>query len=409
MAYRSLYKEEVLTDRERKNMIFLDVIRRNGPIAKTDIARITRHNIVTVSNYVENYIKAKLVIEKGLDVSTGGRRPELIELNDEWGYVVGVDIGPKEVSAILATLAPKVIKKVKAPRPEGHMEGVMMEAVRLTQHLIQISEIDRTKIKGIGLGISGVIDKNTGTVRDTDPVRGTTMGNYISAKSILEKELGIPVSIGNDASLAALAEKKLSLRIDDENIIFFYGDVGSGVIARNELFWGTSWSAGEVQLNVNDGADLHLPSWVNESHFFRSRGLDMGILEDARKYLDTKPADSFLREAVGNDPSRLTLDLVFDAVRRGEKPVIEFVERALKLLGLKVAYLTNFLNPEVVVLGGGLEKGGDYAVNLIRQMVKKLVMEEAAGSVKIILSRLGDEAVALGAVSLVTQELFAEV
>ncbi len=74
MAYRSLYKDDVLTDRERKNMIFLDVIRRNGPIAKTDIARITRHNIVTVSNYIENYIKSKIVVEKGLDVSSGGRR-----------------------------------------------------------------------------------------------------------------------------------------------------------------------------------------------------------------------------------------------------------------------------------------------------------------------------------------------
>ena len=79
MSYRTLYKDVVLTDRERKNIVLLDVIRRNGPIAKTDIARITKHNIVTVSNYVEHYIKQKLVAEKGLDVSSGGRRPELLE------------------------------------------------------------------------------------------------------------------------------------------------------------------------------------------------------------------------------------------------------------------------------------------------------------------------------------------
>ena len=78
MAYRSLYKSDYLTDRERKNIILLDVIRRNGPIAKTDISRITQFNIVTVSNYVEHYIDQKLVVEKGLDISSGGRRPELI-------------------------------------------------------------------------------------------------------------------------------------------------------------------------------------------------------------------------------------------------------------------------------------------------------------------------------------------
>ena len=76
MAYRSLYKSDHLTDRERKNIILLDVVRRNGPIAKTDISRITQFNIVTVSNYVEHYIDQKLVVEKGLDISSGGRRPE---------------------------------------------------------------------------------------------------------------------------------------------------------------------------------------------------------------------------------------------------------------------------------------------------------------------------------------------
>jgi len=146
MAYRPLYKEEILTDRERKNMIFLDVIRRNGPIAKTDIARITRHNIVTVSNYVESYIKAKLVVEKGLDVSSGGRRPELIELNHEWGYAVGVDIGPENITAVLTTLAPKIVKKEKVARPEGHMELVLGEAVKLTQKVIDNKNPDVSEV-----------------------------------------------------------------------------------------------------------------------------------------------------------------------------------------------------------------------------------------------------------------------
>ena len=408
MPYRSLYKEEVLTERERKNMIFLDVIRRNGPIAKTDIARITRHNIVTVSNYVESYIKTKLVLEKGLDVSSGGRRPELIELNNEWGYTVGVDIGPESIVVLLTTLMPKIVRKAKIARPAGHMEGVIQEAVKLTQKVIDESKVDREKIKGIGLGISGVIDKTAGTVRDTDPLRGPTVGNYISAKSILEKELNIPVSIGNDASLAALSEKKLSLRIDDENILYLYGDVGTGIIARNELFSGASWSAGEIQLNLNDIAELKLPGWVMESHFFKSRGLGMGILDDVKKLLEKEPEKTELWNIINKDMSRLDLTAVFEAVKRGDQAVTDIVDPVINVFGLKVAYLTNFLNPEVVIIGGGLEKGGDFVVNRIRSVVKKLVMEEVSASCKIILSRLGEDAVALGAVSLVVQEIFAQ-
>src|SRR3990167_9001865 len=130
MAYRSLYKSDHLTDRERKNIILLDVIRRNGPIAKTDISRITQFNIVTVSNYVEHYIEQKLVLEKGLDISSGGRRPELVELNADWGRIVGVEIGPEQILAIVANLSPTILHRVKVKRPEGHMEVVIAEAVK---------------------------------------------------------------------------------------------------------------------------------------------------------------------------------------------------------------------------------------------------------------------------------------
>src|SRR6185295_12286261 len=113
MAYRSLYKSDHLTDRERKNIILLDVIRRNGPIAKTDISRITQFNIVTVSNYVEHYIDQKLVVERGLDISSGGRRPELVELNSNWGNIIGVEIGPMSLVAIISDMSAKVIHKLK--------------------------------------------------------------------------------------------------------------------------------------------------------------------------------------------------------------------------------------------------------------------------------------------------------
>ncbi len=408
MSYRTLYKDTVLTDRERKNIVLLDVIRRNGPIAKTDIARITKHNIVTVSNYVEHYIKQKLVLEKGLDVSSGGRRPELVELNGDWGYTVGVDIAHSTVTCMITTLVPKILYKETIPRPAGHMEGVLAESVKLVRKVIAASAVDAAKIRGIGVGISGVIDKTAGTVRDTDVTRGTTVGSFVAAKSILEKEIKVPGLMGNDASLAALAEKKMSLRIDDENILYMYGDVGSGIIANNELFWGSSWSAGETQLNLHEAEGLNLPKWVYESNFFRSRGQDMGLAEDARALVAAGTKCKLLDMAEGK-PDKVTFELVLDAALKDDAPVLQIVDRTVTLLALKVAYLANFFNPEVVVLGGGFERGGDYVLNLVRTIVKKLVMEETGSVAKIILSRLGKDAVSLGAVALVTQELFAEI
>ena len=116
-----------------------------------------------------------------------------------------------------------------------------------------------------------------------------------------------------------------------------------------------------------------------------------------------------LWDLCGKNLEKMDMNMIFEAAKANDPFAMKAVEEGCTRLGLKVAYLTNFFNPEVVVLGGGVEKGGELVLNVVRRVVKQLVMEEAAGAVKIILSRLGEDAVAYGAVCLVTQELFAEV
>jgi len=88
-----LARDTRLSEKERRNLSILDAIRRGGEISRADISKSTDLNIVTVSNYVGKYIKNKLVFETGLDISTGGRRPELLKLNKQYGYSIGIDLG----------------------------------------------------------------------------------------------------------------------------------------------------------------------------------------------------------------------------------------------------------------------------------------------------------------------------
>jgi glucokinase len=153
-----------------------------------------------------------------------------------------------------------------------------------------------------------------------------------------------------------------------------------------------------------------LEPWVDQTDFLKSQGLDLGMVKRVKEALKKDPnVKTKILELAGKDPEKVDLDMVFEAAKRGDNLALDKVEEASMRLGLKVAYLTNFFNPEVVVLGGGIERGGEIVLNVVRRVVKQLVMEEAAGVVKIILSRLGEDAVAYGAVCLVTQELFAEV
>src|SRR3989338_2186798 len=111
---------EILSDKERKNLAILETIKRSGPISKADVSKITKLNIVTVSNYVNDFIEKGLVIERGLDVSSGGRRPTMIELNPKAYYVIGIDLGVNKIIGVLTDLDAKVLAKEKLARPKDN-------------------------------------------------------------------------------------------------------------------------------------------------------------------------------------------------------------------------------------------------------------------------------------------------
>ena len=119
MSKNGVFSYHILQDRERKNLAILELIRKKGPISKAEISRILGFNIVTITNYLDYYIDKRIILEVGLDVSSGGRRPELLELNAKSSYVVGVDIGPEVITAAIADLKIKVVLSPASPDREG--------------------------------------------------------------------------------------------------------------------------------------------------------------------------------------------------------------------------------------------------------------------------------------------------
>ncbi|MFC1644006.1 hypothetical protein ACFL5C_01610 [Candidatus Omnitrophota bacterium] len=164
-------KEDRLSEKERRNLSILDSIRRGGEVSRADISKATDLNIVTVSNYVSKYIKNKIVFETGLDISTGGRRPELLKLNREYGYSIGIDLGSPHLTidaavvAVLMDLTGKVLAKEKVKKESESFDKLTEKVLAITETLVNKSGVPASDIKGIGVGIWGVIDRYRGMVR----------------------------------------------------------------------------------------------------------------------------------------------------------------------------------------------------------------------------------------------------
>jgi predicted NBD/HSP70 family sugar kinase len=407
----SVFRDDVLSDRERKNLSILDVIRRKGPISRTDISRNTGLNIVTVSHYVDNYVKRGLVYEKGCDISSGGRKPTLVELNYKAFYIIGVDVGPEKIVGAITDLSASVVSKLVKPRPDGQMDEVLAKTSELVHELINKAGagIDQSKIKGLGIGVSGVIDKRADVVHDTDELRGATSGSYGSVKAYIEKEFNIPAFVGNDATVAAYGERWLGLEQDVDNVVYFYSDVGCGIIVKGDIYTGAGGSAGEMQLNLNSPDVKKLGILPEESKFLRPcGGVDCGITANAR-HLVKEGTKTQISDIAKGKIENIDTQTVIKAAKLGDQVALEIIENAALNLGVRIAYFINLFNPEVVIIGGGIEEAGEFLLAKIRKTVKSFAFEEPASLAKIVPARLGENGVSLGASLLVMRELFAEI
>ncbi|OGW76686.1 MAG: hypothetical protein A3C51_01925 [Omnitrophica bacterium RIFCSPHIGHO2_02_FULL_46_20] len=401
-----VFTYHVSQDRQRKNLAILELIRKKGPISRADISRMLGLNIVSVSNYLDFYINKKMILEVGYDVSSGGRRPELLELNAKSAYTVGVDVSPETIKAVVTDLQVNVVSSAYAPRPDVNIEDLPPYINKAIEEATDKSKVEKGLIKNIGIGISGIIDYITGAIHDTDPVRGRSKTGLLKFCKFIEQKFYIPVYIGNDASCAAFGEKTLNHSADVDNLLYIYSDVGLGIVIQGDVYCGSSGCAGEVQL-VFSCLQKDEKNTMREYTHLRPWGIDLGVVMKAVKAID-KGISSEIFKLVGGDASKITREVIINAARKKDKLAIELVSDAGRNLGVRVAYLVNIFNPDIVVIGGGVEKSGEMFMDAIKESVKKFAFEEPASIVKIIPTLLEDNAVVLGAAALAAREVFIE-
>ena len=124
--------KEVSSEKEKRNIEILDILRKRGPISRPEISKDMGINVVTISNYIDDFIKSNLVFEKELDISEGGRRPLLLDLNSQAGFVIGVGLNLANMVGVLVDLKGNIITKTQVARPEFQLRKYLNVFWRLS-------------------------------------------------------------------------------------------------------------------------------------------------------------------------------------------------------------------------------------------------------------------------------------
>jgi len=404
------FQKEELTEKERRNIDILEILRRRGPLTRPDISQELGINVVTISSYIDEFIRSKLVLEKELDVSEGGRRPELLELNSQGGYIIGVGLNLMNMVGLLVDLKGNIITKTQIVRPKPSVKEITECLLEIIREILRRSKEYTSNIRGVGIGIAGLINKRTGSIHW--PQKVDHYYTYASADipllDLIEREFDLPALVENDATSACFGEYWLNFKGQFKNIVYMFSGVGCGIIINGDIYTGTHGYAGEVSI-YNYREENLLNCTPAQGCFLKRWEMDLGVIDDVKSMLtkDKDSAEKFFKLTASNI-NNVDLKSVFIAGRAGDPVAVLALERAAKRLGIRIAYIVNLLNPEAVVIGGGLEEAGESFLNKVSLTVKDWAFREATEGLKIVYSQLRDNAVAMGAASLLTRRVFAK-
>lgn len=370
--------------------IILNKIRTSEPISRAQIAKDTKLTPPTVSSIVKELIEQELVRESDLGESKGGRKPTMLHINNNAFYVVGVDAGPETVECILADLSGKIVERVSSklniPITNGQFISILKENIHKILHT---SKPYHDKILGIGVAMHGVVDIETGT----SLVAPNLDLRNIPIKQKLEEEFNLVVNVENDARAMALGESWFGGHGDADSMVAVNigRGVGSGVVINGKLYHGAQDIAGEIgHMTIDINGEI---CECGSRGCLQTFASGVAIAERTRKKLEEKS-------------ETITGEEVYKLAESGNTAYIEILEETGMIIGIGLTNLIHLINPRKIVLGGGVMKSEKFILPKIKQTIEQRVLSPAAKETEVTVTKLGEDATLLGAVSLLLVELF---
>ncbi|TGB04305.1 ROK family glucokinase [Halobacillus salinus] len=309
---------------------------------------------------------------------------------------LGADIGGTTVKLAVINDAGEIQKKWEIPTNTSNQgESIPEDIHRTIEETLQELHISKDRVIGIGAGAPGFVDTDTGYIHEAVNIgwKDFDFGN------ILSELTGLTVWVDNDANLAALGENWLGAGKGAKNLIAVTlgTGVGGGIISNGQIINGANGTAAEIghMTVVKEGG---APCNCGKSGCLETETSATGIVRKAKLALSDYP-DSILKSSIEAD--HLTAKEVFEAESAADELAVSVLADVTEVLGLAIANLAIALNPEKIVIGGGVSQAGDQLLQPLQKVYQQYALARTAEATSFGLAQLGNDAGVIGGAYLV--------
>lgn len=319
-------------------------------------------------------------------------------MTDKW--LVGVDLGGTTTKLAFINQYGEILKKWEIPTDNSNKgKNITINIAKSIDQALEELDQPKSKLLGIGMGAPGPVDYATGIIYNV--VNLGWEDNY-PLKDLLEVETSLPAIIDNDANCAALGEMWKGAGNGGKDIVAVTlgTGVGGGVIANGHIVQGVSGAAGEIG-HITSIPVGGAPCNCGKTGCLETIASATGIVRIGKEKLQAAQDSSGELAQIYREEGAISAKNIFDTARNEDVLAKEVIEEVSFHLGLALANIANTLNPEKIVLGGGVSKAGDILLDSVRQNFEKYAFSRVKESTKIAVATLGNDAGVIGAAWLI--------
>lgn len=356
------------------------------------------------SGEIRSLVDKGLLVETGEGASQGGRRPQLLQINTQLGYIVGVDIGATSVEMVLTDVAGQPLQRCgEAADVRLDPKQFFDRCIQLIREMIEAQGVGSEKILGIGVGVPGPVNFARGVL--VAPPLMPDWENFPIRNFLKESFPAAFVVVDNDVNIMALGEQRAGDGADVDHFIYVKigTGIGAGIISNGHIHRGSDGCAGDIgHICVDKGGPI---CRCGNRGCLEAMAAGPAISEKAMAAArnGTSP---LLRQMMNEHDGILRPEDVNAACREGDEAALEIIRASGQMVGDVLAGLVNFFNPSHIFIGGGISNFGNHLLVSIRRAVLRRSLPLATTHLSINFSRALSNAGTIGAVTLALEYLF---